>query len=291
MIRVQVPATSANLGVGYDCMGLALSEYATVCFDECDQKLVVEGCLPQYCNEDNMIYTSFKEACKYMKKEVPNIKIMVDTKVPYARGMGSSATCIVAGIIGASAFFKDAMTMDEIFNLATKIEGHPDNISPAIFGSLCVSFMDEGKAYHIKYPVCDDLLCVMLIPDYEVKTKEAREVLPKTMSYEDAIYQMGRCVLLTKALETGNEFLIKKASVDRMQEPYRKKLIKEYDDAKAICEAHHMITMLISGSGSTMMAFTKNKADAIKLCEEVMKKYPTWDTRILHVDKDGAKVG
>ncbi len=289
MIKICVPATSANLGVGYDCMGLALSEYANVYFDHCLEKLIIEGCDEAYCNEDNLIYTSFVKACAYMQEEVPNLYMKVDTKVPFARGMGSSATCIVAGVLGASAFFNNRLSRDEVFYLANEIEGHPDNIAPAIFGSLCVSFVEDNKPYNMQYRVCDDLNCVMLIPDYEVKTKEARAVLPTMMSYSDATYQMGRCVLLTKALELGDETLIKKASVDRMQEPYRKTLIKEYDHCLQMCNKHQMITMLISGSGSTMMALTKNVSEAEKLKEEVLNNYPTWQVMILKVDQVGAR--
>lgn len=290
MIRVRVPATSANIAVGYDCMGLALSEIAQVDFEQIPSGLVIEGCEAAYCNEDNLIYQAFCKALDYMNESITGLKMVVDTNVPYARGMGSSATCIVAGIAGASAMFNNKMTLDEIFQLATEMEGHPDNIAPAVFGSLCVSIMDEGKAYVTQFKVHEDLKLVTLIPDFEVSTKEARKVLPTTMSYADAVYQMGRCVALSTALQNGDEEMIRLACKDRMQQPYRAKLIPQFDHIKDLCEKYGMITMFISGSGSTMIALCKQQENAEALMEEVKQTYSTWDVRLLKCINEGVQV-
>jgi homoserine kinase len=290
MIRVRVPATSANIAVGYDCMGLALSEIAQVDFEQIPSGLVIEGCEAAYCNEDNLIYQAFCKALDYMNESITGLKMVVDTNVPYARGMGSSATCIVAGIAGASAMFNNKMTLDEIFQLATEMEGHPDNIAPAVFGSLCVSIMDEGKAYVTQFKVHEDLKLVTLIPDFEVSTKEARKVLPTTMSYADAVYQMGRCVALSTALQNGDEEMIRRACKDRMQQPYRAKLIPQFDHIKDLCEKYGMITMFISGSGSTMIALCKQQENAEALMEEVKQTYSTWDVRLLKCINEGVQV-
>lgn len=287
MIKVRVPATSANLGVGYDCMGLALDDYATVTFEVIAHGLEILGCEEAYCNEDNLFYQAFLEGLKYMNETVPGIRITVDTDIPYARGLGSSATCIVAGLAGANALFQNRMNRYELFDLATRMEGHPDNIAPAIFGGLCVSFMEEGKPNMIRYGVKRDLQFVTMIPDYEVSTKSAREVLPNNMSYAQAVYQMGRCAALAKAIEIGNAMIMKRACTDQMQEPYRKELIPEYADVNKLCEDAGMITMYISGSGSTMIALTQEEADAGVLAETIKKRYPTWDVRILKATYDG----
>lgn len=289
MIKVRVPATSANLGVGYDCMGLALDDYATVTFEVIAHGLEILGCEEAYCNEDNLFYQAFLEGLKYMDETVPGIRITVDTDIPYARGLGSSATCIVAGLAGANALFQNRMNRYELFDLATRMEGHPDNIAPAIFGGLCVSFMEEGKPNMIRYGVKRDLQFVTMIPDYEVSTKSAREVLPNNMSYAQAVYQMGRCAALAKAIEIGNAMIMKRACTDQMQEPYRKELIPEYADVNKLCEDAGMITMYISGSGSTMIALTQEEADAGVLAETIKKRYPTWDVRILKATYDGVQ--
>lgn len=285
MINVRVPATSANLGVGYDCMGIALDEFASVSFEVMEEGVLITGCEEAYCNEENLIYQAFMMGLHYMKEAISGIHIHVDTAIPYARGLGSSATCIVAGIAGANALCKNRMNKYEMFALATRIEGHPDNIAPAIFGALCISFMDEGKPNMIKYGIKRDLLFITMIPDYEVNTKEAREVLPTSMHYTDAVYQMGRCAALAKAIEIGNPVIIKKACTDNMQEPYRKKLIPEYHAVKKICE--DAITMYISGSGSTMIALTQDQEQAETITAKMCKQYPSWSIRILRATYDG----
>lgn len=289
MIKVKVPATSANLGPGYDCLGLALDETCTVTFEIIDQGLIITGCEEAYCTSDNLIYQAFCKACAYLKVAVPGLSMHVETNIPYARGLGSSATCIVAGITGANALFSHRMNKYEIFELATEMEGHPDNVAPAIFGALCVSFMENDKPSMIRYGIKSDLIFVTMIPDYEVSTKSAREVLPTTMSYAQAVYQMGRCAALAKALEIGNRLIISKACTDRMQEPYRAKLIPEYETIKALCDQHEMITMFISGSGSTMMALTQEEDAAKSLASSIRLLYPSWDVRELHASYDGSK--
>ena len=289
MIKVIVPATSANLGVGYDCLGLALDEYATVYFEEIATGLEIIGCEEAYCNEDNLIYQAFLKGMQYLQKNCTGLRITMDTNIPYTRGLGSSATCIVAGLAGANALVGSPLNKYELFDLATQMEGHPDNIAPAIFGGLCVSFMEEGKPNMIRYGIKKDLLFVTLIPDYEVNTKAAREVLPNQMSYADANYQMGRCAALAKAMEIGNPLILRKACTDKMQEPYRKHLIPQYEEVKKLCQQQDMITMFISGSGSTMIALTQEETDAKKLIEQIQMLYPTWDCRLLHATYDGVQ--
>ena len=288
MIKVQVPATSANLGPGYDCLGLALDEFCSVTFEIIEEGLKITGCEEGYCNEDNMIYQAFLKGLSYMKETVSGIAMHVDTNIPYARGMGSSATCIVAGLTGANALFADRMNKYEIFDLATQMEGHPDNVAPAIFGGLCVSFMDDDKPNMIRYGVKRDLIFITMIPDFEVSTKAAREVLPKEMSYAQAVYQMGRTAALAKALEIGNALIIAKACKDQMQEPYRKQLIPAYDEVRSIINEEGAITMFISGSGSTMMALTQEEEIADKIIARLSLVYPSWDFRKLHATYDGS---
>ncbi len=289
MIKVKVPATSANLGVGYDCLGLALNEFASVEFEEIEQGLEIIGCEKAYCNEDNLIYRAFLKGLEAIHKSVSGIRITVDTKIPYARGLGSSAACIIAGLMGANAFFHNPLNKYEIFKLATQMEGHPDNVAPALFGGLCVSFMEDDTPNMIRFGVKRDLLFVTMIPNYEVSTQKAREVLPTTMTYKEAVYQMGRCTALAKAIELGNALIIRKACKDFMQEPYRKVLIPQYDEIKALCNNHDMITTYISGSGSTMISLTQDEGNAQALIKELKRNYPTWDIRLLQATYDGAK--
>ena len=291
MIEVKVPATSANLGPGFDCMGLAVKTYATFCFERLPSGLSITGCRTQWQNESNLVYQGFVQTIAYMKEEVPGVSISIHSEdIPEARGLGSSAVCIVAGAMAANAFFGNRLNKYEIFAICTEMEGHPDNVAPAIFGSLVVSFMDDEKPNMIRYLVHPDLRFCAMIPDYPTLTEEARAVLPTQLSYQDAIFQMGRCAALAKGLEIGNPVIIRKACKDRMHQPYRKSLIKEYDEVDAICQKHDVLAWYISGSGSTMMAIVEGDGKADALLKDVKTMYPTWKVMNLEVDRCGAQV-
>ncbi|WP_201306878.1 homoserine kinase [Companilactobacillus farciminis] len=288
MIRIKVPATSANLGVGFDCMGLAVSLYSTIDFDQSSQKLIISGCDEQFQNEQNLIYQAFVRGCQFLNQPVPNVKITIDNHVPVSRGLGSSAVCIVGGLMGANLWFDSPLNKEEILTLATEMEGHPDNVAPAILGNLNVSFTDSlENIQNVAFKVSSDLFFVALIPNYQLSTKKARQVLPKSMDYQTVSYQVGHAVALSKALETGDLQLIRQAIIDKMHEPFRSKLIPDYSEVKSICEKDGGV-LYISGSGSTLMAIASNLNDAQKIIDETKKSFPNWETHLLSVDTKGA---
>lgn len=289
MIKIKVPATSANLGVGFDCMGLAVSLYSTASFEKNDRPLSIIGCEPEYQTSDNLIYQAFVKGCQFLKQDVPNVKITIDNHIPISRGLGSSAFCIVAGLMGANAWFGNTLTKEQLLDLATQIEGHPDNVSPAIYGQLGVSFMNDADVQTVHFEVDPKLHFVALIPNYHVSTEEARSILPTEMSYQTAIYQIGHAVALSKAFELGDLALIKTAIVDKMHEPFRSQLIPDYPAAKEITEANRGI-LYISGSGSTLMAITKDNDAADKIITDIKKSFPNWEAHHLTVDTKGARV-
>ena len=288
MIRIKVPATSANLGVGFDCMGLAVSLYSTIDFEQSSQKLIINGCDEQFQNEQNLIYQAFVRGCQFLNQPVPNVKITIDNHVPVSRGLGSSAVCIVGGLMGANLWFDSPLNKEEILTLATEMEGHPDNVAPAILGNLNVSFTDsQENIQNVAFKVSPDLFFVALVPDYQLSTKKARQVLPKSMDYQTVSYQVGHAVALSKALENGNLELIRQAIIDKMHEPFRSKLIPDYSTVKSICQKDGGV-LYISGSGSTLMAITSNLNDAQKIIDETKKSFPNWKTHLLSVDTKGA---
>lgn len=288
MIKIKVPATSANLGVGFDCMGLAVSLYSSVSFEKSTQKLEISGCPKKYQNPHNLVYLAFVKACNYMNVAVPNVKISIENNIPVARGLGSSAFCIVAGLKGASAWFNKELSKEVLLDLATEMEGHPDNVAPAIYGKMSASFIDgKDQVQTAHFDVDEKLQFVSLIPDYPVSTEKARSILPKEMSYQDAIYQVGHAVALSKAMENGNLQLISECIIDKMHEPYRSKLIPDYQSAKSVCQAANG-TMYISGSGSTMMAIVDSVDAAEKIVADIKKDFPNWKVYHLNVDTKGA---
>ena len=275
MIRVKVPATSANLGVGFDCMGLALDWQGvfTFCFD--GPEFMISGCPKAYQNKDNLVYHAFARTLMALGKRVPVVQIHIDTPIPVARGRGSSASCIVAGVLGAVAYSGQKLPLQELLRLATLLEHHPDNVAPALYGSLCASFMENGMPYTAQFAVHEKFRFVTIIPDYEVRTEDARRILPSDMSYADAVYQMGRCATLGKALESGDEEMVRHACIDRMQEPYRSRLIPEYDEVKRLCMDLGALAFVISGSGSTMLAVCTADTGG-KLCRQLSERFRSW---------------
>lgn len=286
MIRVKVPATSANLGVGFDCMGLALDWQGVFTFRFDGPEFMISGCPKAYQNKDNLVYHAFARTLMTLGKRVPVVQIHIDTPIPVARGLGSSASCIVAGVLGAVAYSGQKLPLQELLRLATLLEHHPDNVAPALYGSLCASFMENGMPYTAQFVVHEKLRFVTIIPDYEVRTEDARRILPSDMSYADAIYQMGRCATLGKALESGDEEMVRHACIDRMQEPYRSRLIPEYDEVKRLCMDLGALAFVISGSGSTMLAVCTAKTGG-KLCRQLSERFRSWQVLELKAAAEG----
>ncbi len=289
-VKITVPATSANIGIGYDCLGMAVTLYADFTFDRADE-LVITGCPEKFRNPDNLVYRSFLAALKHWGDAPFPVSIHIDSHIPVARGLGSSSTCTVAGIMGAAALTGRIVKRAEAVSIATMIEGHPDNVAPAIMGSLVCSFTPEGELPHcIRYEVKPGLHFVTAIPPYEVKTEDARKVVPQKVSLHDAVWQMGRISGLTRGLETGDAELIAAACEDRIQEPYRRKLIPDYDEVRRICLEGEALALWISGSGSTLMAATNDDLIAESLRARLAQLFPTFEVYVLDCDPKGARI-
>ncbi len=245
-VTITVPATSANLGIGYDCLGMAVSLYANFTFDRADE-LTITGCPEKYRTADNLVYRSFVSALEHWGEEPFPVSIDIDTVIPVSRGLGSSSTCTVAGIMGAAALTGRIVGRAEAVSIATEMEGHPDNVAPAIMGSLVCSFTPEGALPNcIRYDVNQHLKFITIVPPYEVKTEEARKIVPTEVPLSTAVWQMGRISGLTRGLETGDVELIGAACEDKLQEPYRRTLIPDYEAVRDICLKGGACTMWIS---------------------------------------------
>ena len=186
-VKVKVPATSANLGPGFDVAGLAVTLYNTFVFELLEDGLEISGCPQQFCNQDNLTYRAFVEGAKACGLQFQGLRIECSGDVPYTRGLGSSSTCIVAGIVGAYAFMDRSEERQEILELATQIEGHPDNVAPAIFGGLTVSVMNDNHVTTLNIPVKHDYRFVAFIPPFTLSTEKSRAVLPLQLPRQDAI--------------------------------------------------------------------------------------------------------
>ncbi|MGM9645925.1 MAG: homoserine kinase [Eubacteriales bacterium] len=287
-IKIKVPATSANLGSGFDCVGIAFKLYNVFEFEKTESGLSFEGCAEKYANENNLAYKAYRAVCEKIG-ESSNVKIkFCDTGVPVSRGLGSSATLICAGAYAANALFGKKLNYSEILEICTEIEGHPDNVAPALLGSLCASVSDCGEIKSVKFPVSKKLFFTALIPDFEVSTSEARAVLPKEIQRTDAIYNMSRVALLPYAFSSGYPDLIKAVTKDKIHEQYRKKLFKNVSDVEKICYGCGALTFNISGAGSTCLCISLEDISA-ELSQELAGIENEWRVVPLEVSEDGVE--
>lgn len=290
MVRVTVPASTANIGPGFDTLGLALNLYNEYSFEEMEEGLVIEGCPEIYNNKENLIYTSFARAADEMGKKVKGLKITVNSQIPVSRGLGSSSACIVGGVFGANALYHGGLSKDDLFKIAVMIEGHPDNIAPCVYGGLTASIVEKELPYSVQYDISEKLKFCALIPNFETSTKEARKILPKKLAFSDAVYNISRVSVLLKALEMGNMDLINVSLRDRLHQSQRASLIYEYDDVTAICLADGSRAIFVSGSGPTLMNITLDEEFPEKIRDSISKLKYKWEIKLLEIDKDGARV-
>ena len=289
-VTVRVPATTANLGPGFDAFGCALSLYIDVTFEETKSGLEITGCDEAYTGPDNLAYTAYCAVLESLSEEVRGVKIHIDAHIPIGRGLGSSAALLVAGAIGANVLRGNKLSTQGLLNITNAMEGHPDNLAPAFFGGLTASMVDNGLPVCVNFPLHPDWEFLALIPDFELSTNFARSVLPSQLPRADAVYNIAHGALVLKALELGDEKLLRNAMQDRLHQPYRKSLITDYDAIEALVRTTGA-AFCVSGAGPTLLCITLDE----KLEEKLAKKLPqitkaNWQMLPLHIEFEGAKV-
>ena len=252
MVSVQVPATSANLGPAFDCLGIALDLRMRCALEELAKGLVIEGCPAKYANEENLVYRAYQAAMKRLRLPVKGLRLVIDSDIPPSRGLGSSAAAIVAGIAGAYLLHGLPLDRQAILALAAELEGHPDNAAAAVYGGLRAS-MREGEHYDcVPFPLSATIRFTALVPDFELSTHKARAVLPALVTRQDAVYNISHSLALVSALICGDMALLRRAMRDRLHQPYRLPLIpgaqRLWDLASGLGAA-----VYISGAGPTLM--------------------------------------
>lgn len=293
MMRIKIPATSANIGSGFDSLGLAVSMYNQVGIDEYDGVCIkslddVEVPL----SENNLIYKTAKYLYDLCGKPFKGLYIEQLNNIPMARGLGSSSACIVGGLVGANELLGRPFNNDQLLNCAATLEGHPDNVAPALLGGLVTAVLEGGKVWYVRQDIKDDLRFVTIIPDFELKTSLARAALPKEISHKDAVYNLSRAALMSVSLYSGNYQNIRAAADDRLHQPYRLKLIKGAEQVIDHCYALGAYGAYISGAGSTLMAIVdRSRTDftqklRVKLDEMGLDK---WKLEMLCIDNVGAR--
>lgn len=255
MIKVTVPATSANVGAGFDALGLALSLHNTVTLEESDRidiqssdgSLIPTG-------TSNLVYRSARAVFDQLGQPLPGICIRQENPIPMARGLGSSSACIVAGILGANALLGSPLTPRQMLTLAASIEGHPDNVAPALLGGLTSSVFEDGVVYSVKRDVDQSLCFAAIVPDYKLLTEAARAALPKQVAHKDAVYNLSRAALVPAAFCEGRHDLLGIATEDKLHQPYRMPLMPGSREVFALAKQCGAKAVYVSGAGSTVMA-------------------------------------
>lgn len=254
MIRVRVPATSANLGPGFDAFGVAFELYNIFSFEERDTgKLTIRGVSKKYQGKSNLVYKAMLKVFNKVGYRPKGLYIYSDVNIPVSRGLGSSATCIVGGLVGANALCGAPLNGKELFDMAVEMEGHPDNVAPAMFGGLVVSLGTRDENLYIKKTVAPQFNFYAAIPDFTLSTAEARRAIPKKIYHKDAVYNVSRASMTCLALCDGHPELLKESMKDKLHQPYRIPLIAHYDEVTRAAEDFGALSACISGAGPTIL--------------------------------------
>ena len=271
-VVVDVPATTANLGPGFDCLGAALdlnNRFAMRRIEGSGERfeLNIEGTEGSHLRggPDNLVYRAAQRVWKAANMEPVALEARVRLAVPPARGLGSSATAIVAGLMGANALVGEPLSKEKLLELAIDIEGHPDNVVPSLLGGLCMTAKAASQRWRVvRCEWISSVKAVVAIPSIRLSTSEARRAMPKAIPVSDAVVNLGALTLLLQGLRTGNGDLIADGMHDRLHEPYRWRLIKGGDDVKAAALEAGAWGCAISGAGPSIIALcAEDKGQAV----------------------------
>lgn len=304
-VRVKVPASSANLGPGYDVLGIALKLYnelelrveSKIKNSKFKVQFEIEGegadSLPR--DEKNIVWQAMKKVFSDCRLPIADCRFLIklNNRIPLARGLGSSAAARLAGILSANALCGNFLSQNEVLNLAAKLEGHPDNVVPQLLGGLCISVFNNGSVNYVRLEPPKELRAVVCVPDFELSTKKARAVLPEKIPHTDAVYNLSRVALLLGAFSKKDYRLLKMAMNDRLHQNYRKKLVPGFDSVLKSGYESGALGMALSGAGPSILAFApREKAKRIGRAMEngFRKAGAKAASRVLEFESSGAKV-
>ncbi len=279
-VEVRAPATTANLGPGYDCLGMALDVWnrLTVSTLPAGSMPIVqvngEGEGELAGDTDNLTYRAMAFLYDEADTPIPPLELVCQNGIPLSRGMGSSAAAIAGGLVAANALLDERFSANDLLEMAATIEGHPDNVAAAVHGGLRLVVMEDNQIYTAPIRIPADLQAVLFIPENRIATVDARRVLPAEISVADAVYNMSRAALLVAAMEGNRPEYLKIATQDRLHQPYRETIFPPMKVIFAAARDAGALGVFLSGSGSTIMALTQERAmtvayemfDAARLC-------------------------
>ncbi len=293
-IHLRAPGSASNLGPGFDCLGLALTIYNRITVREVSGSgvnitITGEGAgdLPE--DDQNLFYSSAVAAAEMAGGSLPGLRVEMENRIPLVRGLGSSSTAIVAGISAANLLLGEPLGTSDLLNLATRLEGHPDNVSPCLLGGFTISALKDGSVEHIRALPSPELRAIVVVPHFEIRTEAARKALPDSVPHRDAVFNVGHASLVTAALIKADFQILRTAMKDRLHQPYRAHLVPGIEQVLDAAESSGALGACLSGAGPTLLAFTVDDGVNIKRAMLAAWKNVHIDANgyILQVDRDG----
>ncbi len=297
-VKVRVPASTANLGPGFDALGMALGLYneIEVALEGDGLRLEVEGEGAerlQALGDRNLVARSVSQTLERLGNRAAGIRIRMLNRIPLSRGLGSSSAAALGGVAAAAALAGATLRPEEMLDLALPFEGHPDNITPALLGGLTVSTLVDGKIRCVRLPVPDGLQAIAVIPEFFLSTAKARRALPVMVPRQDAVFNVGRVALFLAAMQAGRLDLLREAAQDRLHQPYRSPLVPGMREVLAEGERAGALACFLSGAGPTLLALTTGDGSDIgqrmvacwMACANVTAR-----SEVLAIDRDGLRL-
>ena len=293
-VNVRIPATSANLGPGFDTLGIALNYYDEYEVETTDAGLEIvingEGVGDIPTDETNLVFRALSLVFERMGEKLPGLKLTTNNSIPHGRGMGSSGAAVAGGIMLAAGLLgkQHSFTEQQLLDFATVLEGHPDNVAPALFGGMTIAWTDEEGPHHKQLSVHRGVSPIVMVPPNQMSTKLARSLQPESVPHEDAVFNLSRSALLVAALISSPELMFP-ATEDRLHQNYR---------ASAMPETQELIVKLrelghpavVSGAGPSVLILEPNPEKRLEVQEFAETNYPHWRVLMLAVDSKGASV-
>ncbi len=303
---IRIPATSANLGSGFDTLGLALALYnrVVVTSDEPpaanghgprpQPRITITGegadVLPR--DATNLVYRTVLRYFDIIGRRPPPFSLATHNRIPLTGGLGSSSAALVGGLLAGNFLAGGLLSRDEILRIAFDEEGHPDNVAPALLGGLVLCVADDRRLTSIALPVPFDLRAVLFIPNFAMPTEEARRLLPSHVPYRDAVFNVGRAAMLIAAFQTGRLELLKIATEDRLHQPYRRDMFPAMPRLLAAAMQAGALGAFLSGAGSALLALTRGREEAIAEAfqQAAARSGVVGRTAVVDVERQGAVV-
>ena len=287
MYKIISNATSANIGPGFDCLGICFNVGNTIRVEEYDDCVIINHHADTVRNKNNLIVKSMYQAADIIGYNLKGVNLEVKTNIPLSRGLGSSASCIAAGVAATFLLSGNVPVKSDIFEIATNIEGHPDNVAANIFGGLNLAYQQGDKHRCIQYQIDKKFRFIAIVPNFSLSTVKAREVLPDKYGREDVVYNIAKVSTLITALQLGNSKLLADSLDDKLHQPYRKELISDYDQIVEIAKSCGAVGTYISGAGPTIMAIADSSDVLGKIQAKIDAEQPNWSATDMSVSYEG----